>query len=154
MKLEEFKEKLAGKEQLNFILPDGSFVPAHFHVTEVGTITRNFIDCGGTVRSETKINFQLWKDEDIDHRISSEKLLNIIKVSEEKVGLPNAEIHVEYQLDTVSKYGLEEDNGNFLLTSTQTDCLAKDKCGIPEKKIKVSMASLSGQTCEPGSGCC
>ncbi|MEI7863404.1 MAG: DUF6428 family protein, partial [Planctomycetota bacterium] len=35
------------------MLPDKSFVPAHFHITEVGRVQKDFIDCGGTVRSAT-----------------------------------------------------------------------------------------------------
>ena len=156
MKLNEIKSELKGIENLQFILPNGSFIPAHFHITEVGSITRNFIDCGGTVRNETVINFQLWEDAgDTEHRLSAEKLLSIIELSEEKIGLPNTKIEVEYQQDTISKFGLEFENGTFLLTSTETDCLAKDKCGIPApQKINVSMASLGENSCEPGSGCC
>ena len=30
-----------------------------------------------------------------------------------------------------------------MLTSTQTNCLAQDKCGIPAEKLKVNMADLS-----------
>jgi hypothetical protein len=46
MKLSAVKQYLATAEAVNFQLPDGSFVPEHFHVTEVGLITRHFIDCG------------------------------------------------------------------------------------------------------------
>jgi hypothetical protein len=52
MKLSTFKEKLEGLSQLVFTLPNGHQVPAHFHVTEVGQVTKHFIDCGGTVRLE------------------------------------------------------------------------------------------------------
>ena len=31
---------------LHLMLPDGDFVPAHFHVTEVGRVQKDFIDCG------------------------------------------------------------------------------------------------------------
>lgn len=31
-----------------FKLENGNSVPEHFHVTEVGIITKDFIDCGGT----------------------------------------------------------------------------------------------------------
>ena len=47
-----------------FQLPDGSLVPEHFHVTEVGKVTKHFIDCGGVLRKEEKINFQLWNAND------------------------------------------------------------------------------------------
>lgn len=51
MKLSEFKKQLSTVTELNFVLPNGTIVPQHFHVTEVGQVTKNFIDCGGTVRN-------------------------------------------------------------------------------------------------------
>ena len=53
MKLSTFKKTLSELDTLKFQLPDGHFVPAHFHITEVGNLTRNYIDCGGIVRWET-----------------------------------------------------------------------------------------------------
>jgi predicted transcriptional regulator len=41
------EKKLDTLENVTFQLPDGTTVPEHFHVTEVGLITKNFIDCGG-----------------------------------------------------------------------------------------------------------
>lgn len=156
MKLEELKAELKSLDELNFILPNGQFVPKHFHITEVGMNTRHFIDCGGTERIEKKINLQLWLDDgDLNHRLTSSKLLSIIELSQEKIGLPNLDIEVEYQGQTIGKYGLEFDSNNLLLSSTETDCLAKDKCGIPTEKIKVNLADISGaNSCEPGGGCC
>ena len=157
MKLNEFKNRLKELEQISFELPDGTLVPAHFHVTEVGNITKHFIDCGGTIRVEHRVNFQLWEANDYDHRLHPEKLLSIIELSENKLGLRDEEIEVEYQGTTIGKYGIEVNGNAFQLTSLTTDCLAKDKCGIPASKLKVSLASLtpiSGGSCAPGSGCC
>ena len=36
---------------IQIMLPEGEFVPTHFHITEVGRVRKDFIDCGGTVRS-------------------------------------------------------------------------------------------------------
>jgi hypothetical protein len=156
MKLSEFKNLLKSKTEIAFELPNGNLVPSHFHVTEVGQITKLFIDCGGVVREEQKVNFQLWEANDYDHRLHPEKLMNIIELSERKLLLVDAEIEVEYQGETIGKYGIDYNGKNFLLTSTVTDCLAKDKCGIPEEKLKVSLSSLSSaqNTCAPGSKCC
>ena len=52
MRLNEIKSILAKSEKIEFALPDGTLVPSHFHVTEVGKVTKHFIDCGGTVRNE------------------------------------------------------------------------------------------------------
>lgn len=156
MKLQELKAILNNEESLTFRLPNGEFVPKHFHVTEVGKIEKNFIDCGGTLRNESIINFQLWYSVDDDHRLGTEKLLNIIKLSEEKLGLTDAEIEVEYQSETIGKYALRYKEGVFLLLNKMTDCLAKDNCGIPQEKPKVKLSTLNtpSNTCTPESGCC
>ena len=158
MKLSEFKDLLKTKTQIAFELPNGALVPRHFHVTEVGKVTKDFIDCGGTLRSETTVNFQLWEANDYDHRLHPQKLVDIIELSEKKLDLPDATIEVEYQGDTIGKYHLDYQGENFLLTASLTDCLAKDKCGIPPEKLKVSLADLSAgentSNCAPGSGCC
>ena len=155
MKLSEVKEALAGINELTFRLEDGTQVPAHFHVTEVGSVKRHFIDCGGTVRKDEAINFQLWSANDHEHRLAATKLLNVILLSEEKLGLTNADVEVEYQTATIGTYGLEFDGKAFVLTNTQTDCLAKDACGIPENKQKVAVEqSYQASCCDPASGCC
>ena len=136
MKLSEIKKQLGTATTVNFKLPNGTFVPEHFHVTEVGIINKNFIDCGGTVRSEKVAGFQLWNSNDTDHRLKSQKLLNIIALSEKVLGMEDLEVEVEYQSDTIGKYGLEFDGENFLFISKQTDCLAKDNCGVPKEKTK------------------
>jgi len=152
MKLSEIKTALSNLSELQFLLPDGLAVPAHFHVTEIGQINKRFIDCGGTLRNDSVINFQLWEDGDFDHRLGASKLLSIIALSERLLGLADQEIEVEYQGSTIGKYGLDFNGKSFLLTNTQTDCLAKDNCGIPATKTKIRLKA--DQTCLPGSGCC
>lgn len=155
MKLSEIKRTLVDLESIAFQLPNGELVPRHFHVTEVGMITKNFIDCGGTLRTEEVVNFQLWSANDYDHRIHPEKLLHIIKLSEKTLGLQDLDIEVEYQGETIGKYGLDFDGTNFLLTTKATDCLAKDNCGIPASKPKVKLSELqTAGSCAPGNGCC
>ena len=51
MKLSEVKNILNTAETVNFKLEDGTMVSAHFHVTEVGAVSKHFIDCGGVVRT-------------------------------------------------------------------------------------------------------
>ncbi|MFA7448960.1 MAG: DUF6428 family protein [Weeksellaceae bacterium] len=155
MTLSEIKNKLQQLEQIGFQLPNGELVPSHFHVTEIGKITKHFIDCGGTLRNEEVVNFQLWNADDYDHRLHPEKLLDIIELSERVLGIEDLEIEVEYQGDTIEKFGLDFDGKNFLLTNKQTDCLAKDKCGIPEEKPKIKLVELANESsCTPGGGCC
>ena len=94
MKLSEVKNQLSTLESVTFQLPNGTLVPEHFHVTEVGLVTKNFIDCGGTVRNETVVNFQLWDANDFEHRLKPKKLLDIITLSEKVLGIEDFEIEV------------------------------------------------------------
>ncbi|WCM42625.1 DUF6428 family protein [Flavobacterium sp. CBA20B-1] len=157
MKLSTIKEILPTLENVAFQLENGTFVPEHFHVTEVGQITKKFIDCGGVVRTEKVINFQLWNADDYNHRLKPTKLLNIIKLSEEKLGIEDAEIEVEYQVETIGKFDLDFNGKTFVLKNKTTACLAEDACGIPSEKQKKNLEDLSVNTsnsCTPGGGCC
>lgn len=129
MNLSKIKKELNGLTEISFQLPSGELVPEHFHVTEVGKITKNFIDCGGTVRKEEVVNFQLWNANDYNHRLHPEKLVKIIELSQQTLNISDdLEIEVEYQGESIEKYGLDFNGGAFLLTTKQTDCLAKDNC--------------------------
>jgi hypothetical protein len=119
MKLSEIKEILPTLDNVEFQLENGAFVPEHFHVTEVGTVTKHFIDCGGVIRHEKVVNFQLWNANDFEHRLKPGKLLNIIKLSEEKLGIEEGEIEVEYQNTTIGKYDLEFNGKTFVLKIRQ-----------------------------------
>ncbi|WP_277012040.1 DUF6428 family protein [Flavobacterium lindanitolerans] len=156
MKLSEVKQILPTLENVEFQLEDGTFVPEHFHVTEVGMITKNFIDCGGTIRTEKVVNFQLWNADDYEHRLKPGKLLTIIKLSEEKLGIGDFEIEVEYQSTTIGKYDLEFNQKTFVLKNKTTACLAQDACGIPSEKQKLNLSDLHANSsgCSPNSGCC
>lgn len=153
MRISELRERLAALDAINFRLPDGSYIPSHFHVTEVGLITKHFIDCGGTERKETVANFQLWEAGDYDHRLAPQKFLHILDLSEKILGSEDLEIEVEYQRDTIGKFDLAFDGDDLLLVAKHTACLASDACGVPEKK-KVSMQELGSSCCSPGGNCC
>lgn len=154
MKLSKIKEILPILDNVEFQLEDGTFVPEHFHITEVGVITKNFIDCGGTIRNEKVINFQLWNADDYEHRLKPTKLLDIIKLSEEKLDIKDAEIEVEYQRETIGKYDLEFNGKTFVLKNKITACLAQDACGIPSEKQRIKLSDLTNTCCTPNSGCC
>ncbi len=160
MTLSQIKHYLSDRDTIAIHLPDGSAVPGHFHVTEVGEVTKNFIDCGGTRRQERVANFQLWSATDYDHRLAPGKLVSIIEMAEKQLGLGDREIEVEYQgADTIAKYGLEAGPAGLQLTGKQTDCLARDLCVLPALKQKLSLKNLVGAgaaeaCCSPGGGCC
>ena len=154
MNIIDFKSTLTTLEKLTFVLPNGSHVAPHFHLTEVGMISKNYVDCGGTVREEKVANFQLWAADDYDHRLEPEKVIEIISMAEKELGLENLEVEIEYQSETIGKYGLDFDGNRFLLTATQTDCLAKEKCGIPEAQPVNLVPAQNSSGCSPESGCC
>lgn len=157
MKLSTFKNHLDNVTQLNFVQPNGNFVPRHFHITEAGLTTKHFIDCGGTVRTEKTISFQLWTANDFEHRLEPQKLKKIIAIAEPLFGNEDLDIEIEYQTETISRYGLDFDGNKFLMSSKQTDCLAKDHCGIPAEKLKVKLSEVqqsNNACCTPGGGCC
>jgi hypothetical protein len=158
MTLSAIKSELKKLTTITFQLPNGELVDPHFHVTEVGKVTKHFIDCGGTIRYEEVVNFQLWEAQDYDHRLHPEKLLHIIELSEQKLGIPDLEIEVEYQMkDSIGKFGLDFDGTHFKLTSRLTDCLAKDQCGIPENQLQSKVGQWKAKAtscCTPDSNCC
>jgi hypothetical protein len=156
MTLEQIKKILPNLENVAFQLEGGKFVPEHFHVTEIGMVTKNFIDCGGIIRKEEKVNFQLWNADDFEHRLKPGKLLHIITLAEEKLGIGDFDIEVEYQDITIGKYDLDFNDKVFILKNKATACLAQDACGIPQKqRLNLSeLADKKKSQCEPNSGCC
>lgn len=153
MKLCELKELLPQLQNVAFELPNGGWVPEHFHVTEVGLVTRHFIDCGGTIRNEQVVNFQLWNANDYEHRLKPQKLLNIIRLSEEKLGISNLDIEVEYQGDTIGKYGLSFANDHFVLENKTTACLAEEACGISTENAITALKPQPNSSCCGGGTC-
>ncbi|MCB9426592.1 MAG: hypothetical protein H6584_06140 [Flavobacteriales bacterium] len=54
-------------------------------------------------------------------------------------------------------YRLGFNGTDFLLQTKQTDCLAKDNCGVPQEKPKIRLSTLQtaqSSRCAPNSGCC
>lgn len=153
MKLSTFKTHLNSVNELNFVQPNGVIVPKHFHITEAGLVTKNFIDCGGTVRAEKTINLQLWVAGDTDHKLEPKKLLGILALSQKLFGNEDLAIEVAYQSETIGTYGLDFEGENFLLITKHTDCLAKDTCGKPQE-LQLTETETSESCCTPGGGCC
>lgn len=157
MKLSDFRKHLDTLNSLSFLQTNGKLVPAHFHITEVGLSTRHFIDCGGEIHLEKFANIQIWVANDLDHRLKPASLLSILDISKKVLGDEDLEIEVEYQDETIGKYGLEFANEKFVLVPKHTDCLAKAKCGIPQPKQKLALSELSAKKescCTQGGGCC
>jgi hypothetical protein len=119
---------------LHIMLPSGEFVPAHFHVTEIGQSTKHFIDCGGTKRSTFSIVLQMWTASDVDHRLTSGKLLKILSLAKDLIS-QDWPVEMEYGEDVVSVYSLVNVETTpagllFVFGGKKTACLAPDKCGV------------------------
>ena len=120
---------------LHLMLPSGEFVPAHFHVTEVGRVQKDFIDCGGTTRSAVSCVVQVWVADDADHRLTAGKLAGILRTATPLLGSDDLPVEVEYEGEAVSQFpvaAVEVTPAGLLfhLGRKHTDCLAKDRCGV------------------------
>ena len=142
MKISEFKNKLENLKTLDFYLPDGNKIPSHFHITEVGMITKNFSDCGNTFRIEKKANIQIWTSIDYWHRLDPKLIISIINATEKIFDGEDLELQMEYQQDTIGVFGLSYMKNKFQLNNTKTDCLAKNSCEFPLKKVKIKLGDL------------
>lgn len=123
------------QDKLQFVLPSGEPVPAHFHVTEVARVEKNFVDCGGTRRNTLTCQLQLWTANDVDHQLHAHKLGKIMKLAEPILKSADLPIEVEFGATVAALYSIRNAASTFgtmhlYLQPKQTDCLAKDKCGI------------------------
>jgi hypothetical protein len=138
MKLIELIDAMsrAGDGPVHIYLPDSSFVPVHYHLTEVGLVTKKFVDCGGNPREQSYCSLQIWVADDVDHRLTSNKFLGILRHGAKFIPV-DAEVILEVQKDTISLYPVQgakqipERNGLTLTAGfAYTTCLAPDKCGV------------------------
>ena len=121
--------------RMHWMLPDRSFVPAHYHITEVGRVRKDFIDCGGTVRSTEACVLQVWVADDVDHRLETTKLSGIMQAARSLLGSADLPVEVEYDGGVISQYplgGLEDTPSGllFYLGTKHTACLAPEKCKV------------------------
>lgn len=150
MTFQELKDALAQNPAapLTIALPDGSAVPVHFHVTEVGRVQKDFIDCGGTIRSTTTCVIQLWVASDREHRLLAGKFAEILQLAAPLIAEPSLPVEFEYETDRVSLFplgGIESTSAGCVLqlANKHTACLAPHLC--------LPLPQLAG--CGP-SGCC
>ena len=139
MKVSEFQAALSAQPAslLEFVFDDGERIPPEFHITEVGHVTKRFIDCGGTERTSETVQLQAWVSaSDPDHRLSAGKLGSILGLAASTVLPPrDLVIEIEYEGCVVSQFGIshaEPSDGviRFHLTDKHTDCLAKETCDV------------------------
>jgi len=118
---------------LTVIWTDGEAIEPHFHVTEVGRVQKDFVDCGGTVRRSVTCLLQTWVGDDLDHRIVGEKLLKALDRAAPILGGEDLPVELEYETCNVVQLVVasvtqEADRLIIQLGSKHTDCLAKELC--------------------------
>lgn len=128
----------------------------HFHVTEVGHVTKDFVDCGGVRRTETRCTLQTLVAGDTEHRLDTTKLAKILAFVD-RLDLPSdAVVEVEHQersvsTDAVKSVGLDGEMLVIRLEPKQTACLAEDACGLPGGGLP-QLTTITGGCDSPG--CC
>lgn len=146
--------------ELRVRLPQAQ-VPQCFHITEIGQVAKDFLDCGGTRRAEAWLQLQVWVGPDHDHRLSPHKLAGILRKgvaggfgADRPIRLecedPSAPVPVA-GLYALAGFGWA---GGVLVceaTPVRTTCLAMDKCLPAHLRPGASAAAPSAA---PSAGCC
>lgn len=156
MKLSQLSGLLDAHSEKPFhlVLPNSAPVPVSFHITEVGHVTKKFIDCGGRVHTVEACQLQAWLGPDTDHRLYAGKMARVLEIARTKGILPeqDLEVEIEYEDAAVSQYAVAgyavtESAVVLSLGAKHTDCLAKESC-LPS----LPMAAAVAASCGPG--CC
>jgi hypothetical protein len=138
MNLRALKRNLRQHAELNvrLVLPDGDSIPADFHVTEVGHVAKDYIDCGGEVRRLETCLLQTWvAGNDAEHRLSAEKLAKILDLAAKVVPSDELEVNVEYEPCCVAQYKIDDAEViggelRFQLAHKHTGCVGREACGL------------------------
>ena len=115
-----------------FVLPDGDYIPAHAHVTEVGHVVRQFIDCGGLTGKEERAVLQTHVGNDTDHRLRSDRFAKILELGNRVIPSGDLDVDVEYDCCVVAQYPIAEarpdgEHLNLILRRGRTQCRAQER---------------------------
>jgi hypothetical protein len=162
MKLSELKSTLIANPSLalRFLLPNGELVPAHAHVTEVARMDKRFIDCGGTLRTDSLCRLQTWFAEDGDHRLMAARLLKIFSLADSLSLNDDLEVDVEHEVGFISQFPIQTvevkgDEMIFHLGVRHTACLAMEKCLSPVAAAsEFNPLKFNFKETPPASKCC
>ena len=132
-----------------FVLPDGDYIPAHAHVTEVGHVVRNFVDCGGLTGKEEKVVLQTHVGDDTDHRLRSDRFAKILRLGDRVIPSADLDVDVEYDCCVVAQYPIAEatldgENLNLILRRVRTQCRARQR----------SEGETAAGCCAASAACC
>ena len=134
-----------------FVLPDGDFIPPHAHVTEVGHVVKNFIDCGGVMGKSETVLLQTHVGQDTDHRLKTDRFAKILQLGGKVLPHDELEVEVEYDCCVVAQYPVAsvQPVGEYLdvmLGKRRTQCLAQER----QKDAGVPVDAC----CAPAATCC
>lgn len=147
------------EKPLSLMLPDGGFVPAHYHITEVGSVHKRFIDCGGTRRTQDTCLLQTWVHDDTEHRLVAGKLAVIFDKAGDVLPDHDLPVEIEHEDAVVAQFPVEsaeviDGSLTFRLGLKHTDCLARGICLPGECKPAAQPKPAQKSCCVPGSQCC
>jgi hypothetical protein len=134
-----------------FVLPDGDFIPLHAHVTEVGHVVKNFIDCGGVIGKSETVLLQTHVGQDTEHRLKSDRFAKILELGEGVLPHDQIEVEVEYDCCVVAQYSVSEiklggRHLDVILGKRHTQCLAQER--------RKDAGAAVDACCAPGAACC
>ena len=160
MLLAELKQKLAAAPEKNvqFVLPTGTKIPLHSHVTDVARIEKRFIDCGGKFRTEIACRLQTWFSDVTEHRIHAKTLSKILEKASPFLETEDLEVEIEHEAPFISQFpvsSIEADGETLVirLGIKHTACLAQDSCGVPAPKKDTNFIYKPLVTLQP-TKCC
>jgi len=132
-----------------FVLPDGNYIAAHAHVTEVTHVVRNFIDCGGVVGKEEKIVLQTHVGDDKEHRLRSDRFARILRLGNRVIRNVDLRVDVEYDCCVVAHYPIAEarSEGNYVDVMLQR---GRTRCRARERRE----GEVADSCCQAASACC
>lgn len=165
MKTQEFLTLLQENERkaLLFEYKEGHFVDTNYHITEVKNTVIKSVDCGGRSDAWNETIIQLWESPSEKGKLGYMKVKKALEILERVNGIysfdGDAIVKFEYSNEKFHKAALEVQDVAFesnkliiKLFVSETDCKAKEACGLPEKIEAVATESES--CCDPKSGCC
>jgi len=149
MRLKELKATLALHPDAlpRFILPDREQIPAHFHITEVGHVTKRFSDCGGRLHDTTDTCLlQTYVADDVDHRLDAGRFAKILQLGDQVLPHDDLEVEVEYDCCVVAQYPIASaafsgEHIEIQLGEKHTQCLAKTRCGLDADSCSTDAAT-------------
>ncbi|MFC6591529.1 DUF6428 family protein [Deinococcus lacus] len=164
----DFLEALRVQPQrpLEFWLHGERLVGAGYHLTEIGAVSTEAVDCGGKVDRWRETVIQLLDgtpEEAKNGFMTTRKALAIYERVAGKISLDEAApVRFEYgNAERVAvRYGVDrlevtEERVTVHLSLPGVQCKAGDVCGLPGGLVTASgELSVLGATCEPGGGCC